>query len=187
MVYTWDIVIRLRPQMFVALMAVLILALPSQFLELYLIDIEALTVTDATAAQRALAGYSMILAMLGGIGTMIMLCLSCAHLMTSPPSWQKLSPVRRVFAIGVMSLVSTAPVLGVLGGLANVWSQIAQIAPEGGIGASGAQHLREVVLIYGAVSLGLVLATLAVVATSLAHRAERIASLAAGVYSPTGV
>ena len=38
--YAWEIVIRLRPTIVVAALALLILAVPSQIHELYLVDIE---------------------------------------------------------------------------------------------------------------------------------------------------
>src|SRR5262245_32767790 len=41
MTYNWEIVVRLRPTIFVSLLALVILSQPTQIVELYLIDIEA--------------------------------------------------------------------------------------------------------------------------------------------------
>ena len=85
--YTWDIVIRLRPAIFVAIAAVLLLSLPSQILELYLIDIETIGETiaargdgSASMLQTVQAIRPLLLAMLAGLGSMIVLWLSSVHL-----------------------------------------------------------------------------------------------------------
>src|SRR5262245_64430374 len=96
--YVWEIVIRLRPTIVVAALALLILAVPSQMHELYLVDIENVRLewhnfwklepghTDKTTLIQLLANINTIwCAMLAGMLAMLVLWLTSAHLICLAP------------------------------------------------------------------------------------------------------
>ena len=91
----WEIIIRLRPTIFVAALAFILLSLPSQMLELYLIDIE----TIRGALLKEVSGVEwkpplvlvlsetrpILFAMAAGALAMIVLWLSSVHLVCLDP------------------------------------------------------------------------------------------------------
>ena len=191
MTYTWDIVIRLRPAMFVAIAAVLLLSLPSQILELYLIDIETIGETiaargdgSASVLQTVQAIRPVLLGMLAGLGSMIVLWLSSVHLVLLDPARPNWSRLQVVTANVLIALIALAPIIGVLGGLANILSQFDQIAPQGDVEAKAA--LKWAVLAYITASIGLLVLTVAVLALATAIWPHRIAAQVNRIYSRNG-
>src|SRR5262245_46497505 len=139
--HTWEVVVRLRPTILAAAFAFAILGLPSQILELYLIDIEAVT-TEFSKLRNAAPGhwppaaallafwnstYTVWCSMLAGLFAMVVLWLASAHLVCLAPDRQEWSRGRRWLASSLVVLIPLAPVLGVLLGLENVRKMLPHI------------------------------------------------------------
>jgi hypothetical protein len=134
----WDIIVRLRPTIFVVAVALALLSLPSQILELYLIDIEVMREAIFEGGEGAVRWTSPLLilqdthqilqAVGAGLVAMIVLWLSSTHLicLDSPTKdWTK------AYAALVKALVipiAVAPIVGVLLGEINIRLNIEAIA-----------------------------------------------------------
>ena len=198
--HTWEIVIRLRPTIVVAALAFLILAVPSQMHELYLVDIENVRLewhnfwklesghNDKTTLLQLLANSNAIwCAMLAGMLAMLVLWLTSAHLICLAPDRETWNRGRRWLAAVLIVLIALAPVLGVLLGLINVLGNLAQIVPAGEGKSGAAEELRGDLDTYIGVSIGLALVAAAVFSFLTFARIERVAAAGKRLFSPTGV
>lgn len=135
--HAWDIVVRLRPTIFVAALAFLILSQPQQMLELYLIDIENVLsrqIELGTEGQLSLwafltAGRPIVTAIVCGILTISMLGLGSVHLLAlcrdmeaGPPVW-----LRTMLCALLVVLTASAPMLGIAIGLENARQELPRI------------------------------------------------------------
>jgi hypothetical protein len=199
--HTWEIVVRLRPAILAAAFAFAILALPSQMLELYLIDIETVT-TEFAKLRNAEPGqwppraamltfwnntYTIWFSMAAGLFTMVVLWLASAHLVCLVPDRKEWSRGRRWLASLLVVLIALVPVLGVLLGLENVRKILPHIVPAQEGVLNDADVLLEQVWIYMGVSAALAVFAAAAFAFHTFARLDRVAALGHKVFSPRGV
>jgi hypothetical protein len=196
----WDIVVRLRPTIIVAALAFAILALPSQILDLYLIDVDTVDAEilkfydhdpgkppDTSVLQFLANTYTIWCAMLAGLFAMVALWLSSAHLVCLAPDRKEWRRGRRWLAALLVVLIALAPVLGVLTGLGNVLSNLEQIVPKrDGIG-DDAELLRENLWTAVAISGGLALAAALAFGFFTFLRLDVVARLGNRTYGYQGV
>jgi hypothetical protein len=199
--HAWEIVVRLRPTILAAGFAFAILALPSQMLELYLIDMEAVA-TESAKLRNAAQGqwppaaavltflnntYTIWFSMAAGLFTMIVLWLASAHLVCLAPDRQEWSRGRRWLASLLVVLIALTPVLGVLLGLENVRRMLPLIVPARQGVINEADVLLDQVWIYMGVSGALAVVALLAFSFHTFARLDRVAVLGHRVFSPRGV
>lgn len=189
--YAWDIVVRLRPTIFVAALAYLIFSTPAQMLELYLIDIENVLTRQielGREGQSSLwaflsAGRPIVTAMVCGLFAVIALGLGSIHLLAlqrdrdAEPSGR----VRYVIAGTLMVLIACAPVLGILIGLENARQEIPRVEQS-----QSAAELNNTVANYRWLTLGLLAATIALFGAGWLFLKRRLEWLTEIVFSPAG-
>lgn len=198
--YTWDIVVRLRPVIVVAALAYLILALPSQMLELYLIDIDSVRFELSQIGQSPganeppltvlgflLSLYPIWAAMIAGLLAMLVIWISAAHLVCLTPDHDQWSKARRWFAAGVVVLLALTPVLGVLSGLGNVLSKMAEFVPPGRSVDDDLSALRRDVWTYMGISVALAGLAILPFAYLTFARLEWVRKIGQRVFSPLGI
>ena len=168
--HAWEIVIRLRPTIFAAAMTFVILSLPSQMLELYLIDIETVGAEllkfkdigpgapPKTAVVQFLgATYTIWSAIAAGLFAVLVLWLASVHLVCLTPNRGDWDRGRRWLAAALVVLIALAPVLGVLFGLNNIRANLPQIVPseEGALNEAGELlgYVRAYIVISGLMTL----------------------------------
>jgi hypothetical protein len=135
MYHAWDVIIRLRPTIFVAAVAILALSLPSQMIELYIIDIERWletfpTLTDPALDDPAFADQRMpwllavaesarfiLIAMAAGLLAMLILWLGSLHLVSLDRGLEEATRRNVILAKILVILIPLAPIVGVLLGL----------------------------------------------------------------------
>lgn len=189
--YAWDIVVRLRPTIFVAVLAFLIFSKPAQMLELYLIDIENVLTRQLELGREGqsslwaflIAGRPIWTAMICGVVTVALLGLGSVHLLALERHRESEPPgrLRYILAGTLMVLVASAPVLGILVGLDNAREEIPRIEQS-----ETAAELHTTVANYRWFTLGFLAATVALFAAGwllLRRRLEKFADL---VFSPAG-
>ena len=112
-----------------------LLSLPSQILELYLIDIEttrAAPSPDGAAAsllQILQSTHQIILAGAAGLFAMVVLWLSSAHLVSLDPIIKDWTKGRAAWTKTLVVLITLAPIVGVLYGEYNIRTNIDSILP----------------------------------------------------------
>jgi hypothetical protein len=184
----WEIVIRLRPVIVVAAFAFVLLSLPSQILELYLIDIETVRGVlikevggDWKPSWQLLRETLPIqFAMAAGAITMLVLWLCSAHLICLNPERAKLGRGHQWLARVLVIAIALAPISGVLSGLNNIRIGLPQIAP------GNTELLRPDVLQYmrlSAILLGIAAVALSVVTFIWL---EGVAAIARALFSRWG-
>lgn len=199
--HTWEIVVRLRPTILAAALAFAILALPSQMLELYLIDIE--TVSTELAKLRNVAPgqwppvaavlaflnstHTIWFSMVAGLFTMLVLWLASAHLVCLAPDRREWPRGRRWLASLLVVLIALTPVLGVLLGLDNVRTMLPHIVPAQEGVLNDADVLLEQVWAYMGVSGVLAVVAAAAFSFHTFARLDRVAALGHRVFSHHGV
>lgn len=136
MTYTWDGVVRLVPTIVPSLLLTLILWLPDQILELYLIDID----TWREASWLAFAGALLLPVTLFALVIVFLLLGSTYVLSLDPPLNIRSSGATLVRALVV--IISMAPLVGLLCGLRNAAHQIPRIEQidPGAFGAIVAEY-----------------------------------------------
>ena len=187
----WEIVIRLRPTIFVAALAFVLLSLPSQILELYLIDIETMhgalfkgvggEVRKPSLALLLSDTRSILFALAAGALAMIVLWLSSVHLVCptqARPGWHW---GHTWLAKGLIVLIALAPVLGVLFGLNNIRLNLGLIA------AGDVASLKPDVVWYMVAGGALLLVSGVVLAIITFGWFDRIGSISHGMFSCWGV
>jgi hypothetical protein len=199
--HTWEIVVRLRPTILAAAFAFAILALPSQMLELYLIDIETVT-TEFAKLRNAAPGqwppasaaiaflnstYTIWFSMAAGLFTMLVLWLASAHLVCLAPDRREWPKGRRWLASFLVVLIALTPVLGVLLGLDNVRRMLPHIVPAQQGAINDADVLLEQVWIYMGASGVLAVVAAAAFSFHTFARLDRVSALGHRVFSHRGV
>lgn len=189
--YTWDIVVRMRPTLFVAALAFLVLSQPQQMLELYLIDIENVLSRQIEFGQEdatsflafALAGRPVLIAMLCGAGAILVLWLGSVHLLTLRVAEQGGGQSRLYAWLGsvLVLIVVCAPLAGMLLGLENARAELDRIVSGG-----DASRLSNAVANYRWLTLGLLACAVMVVAIGQTVASGRVARLAEIVFSWPG-
>ncbi len=133
--YAWDIVIRLRPTIFVAGLAILVLAVSSQMLELFLIDIETVQAQAARSGSSSdlwtnlVALRPILTAAAGGLFAVIVLWLCNIHLVRLDPQRNERPQVYVAVGYVLIVIVAVAPILGVLGAFNSILLNVEHIAP----------------------------------------------------------
>ncbi len=132
MLHVWEIVVRLRPVLFVAAFAFLALSLPSQILELYLINIETVDVdmTKITVLTFLQQNLGIAISIVTGLFAMLMLWLGSLHLLCLAPGHESWNGPRRWLANGLLISIPLSIPLGIVLGLNTLRTNIAQIAPD---------------------------------------------------------
>lgn len=197
--YAWEIVVRLRPMLIVAALAFAILAVPSQMLELYLIDIETVAAErlkfrqprpdepPQTILRFLINIYTIWCAMLSGLGAMIVMWLAAAHLICLVPERHLWSRRRRWMASGLIVLIALSPVLGVLSGLGNVVANLPQIVSGSPSADSVAAALRADLWIYMGITVALAAIGVLPFALMTFTRLDTVARIGQKVFAGPGV
>jgi len=140
---TWEVVVRVRPTLLVAIVGAAILMLPSQVLELYIIDAEAirlavfkppsfenlLSFSEVWTQLSTVATQLRSLFMFGlaGIVAAIVLWLSTIHLLSLPEAIDGQPPRQRRLGLFLAVVIGLSPFLGALAGLNAVRAAIPAI------------------------------------------------------------
>lgn len=180
----WEVVVCLRPTLFVAIFAYLVLALPSQMHELYLIDIENVLLRQRLAdgpnsiISFILAVRPILVSMAFGLLSMIMLWLASVHLLALQD--QAAKPVRWERACGhvLVALIALAPIIGMLVGLTGAWRIIGR--------EQNASELTSAMLNYVALTVALLVAGWALLTVETLRWRDRATRIAAVVFAPIG-
>jgi len=126
----WEIVVRLRPTIFVAALAFLTLSSPSQSQELYLIDIEEVIEWSRDASLFALVqgpARSVIIAAIFCLFVVFALWFSSLYLLSIGLKVEKRTFRTDLLANIIVVFISVAPVIGVMAGLINIAGELPHI------------------------------------------------------------
>lgn len=186
---TWDIVIRLRPTIFVALITFLVFSLPSQILELYLINIE--TLLDRSIGQDnggnstfltvVTTARPIVLSMVFGILAILILWLASVRLLALGGQREAWSRWQAILADGLVVLIAVSPIVGVLSGLYNARDEIPRI------GQGDLAELKAAVAAYIWATRALLVLLTATILLANAFIRARIIRLADKLFSPLSV
>lgn len=189
--YAWDIVVRLRPTIFVAALAFLILSQPQQVLELYLIDIENVLSRQIELGREgatsllafAAAARPILVAMICGWAAITLLWLGSVHLLAlrRPDVGDDRGQVLNWFGFILTILVTALPLAGMLLGLEN-----ARIELQRSTAGEDASNLASAVANYRWLTLGLLASTVIIVAIGRLAACSRVEWLAGIVFSLPG-
>lgn len=187
----WDIIIRLRPTIFVAVLAFVLLSQPSQILELYLIDIETTQAALADGVDSSSSRHSVLqifwemrhilLAMAAGVLAIAVLWLSSAHLVCLDQAAKNLTKWHAVLAKTLVALITLAPIYGVLSGLNSIRTGIVPIAGD------SSPVFEASILNYMLISFAFLVSAAAAVAMTTAKWLDAGLSLARRLFSRMGV
>jgi hypothetical protein len=186
----WEMIIRLRPAIFVAVIAFALLSLPTQILELYLIDIQTMrTILIGEGGPFTLwhllgETHQVLLAALTGLIAILVLWLSGSHLICLDPTRKEWTKGRAFWAKLALILIALAPIFGVLFGEINIRRDIDNIVPPSD--PTYAQFKSDVNL-YTLISVGLLLVGAAVITLFTAFKFEALAKRGAAMFARTGV
>lgn len=184
--YAWDVVVRLRPTIFVAALAILILAVPSQMLELFLIDIE--TVTDLPTGSAGnpvnfatvVALRPILVAATAGAFTVIVLWLCTVHLVYLDPQQSERPRAHVIWTHALIIVIALAPMLGVLEALNNIRLNVEHIAP------GSSEQLKPEVITYLKWTGGLMLLAAATIGPATVLAADALESVASRLFTRRG-
>jgi hypothetical protein len=211
---SWEVVVRLRPTLFVAIITVALLALPGQILELYMINVETiwLSVFAPPSLERFIwevepwtkfvpdilqRSRPELLAMLTGVGSISVLWLSSIQLISVAWAAQRPDARQRRLAVSLVVAISLTPILGTLIGLNSIHAALKQAGDTveyhtslelagGGISVDDPQ-LRTGIGAFVALSLVFALITGVVLSLLTFRRFQSVARIASCFFSTAGM